>query len=377
MFGDDAKGQWRPSMDDVIRISWGKPAKHKGVGSRGVPHRLNAEERLVFDLAAARGFLEVGGSGWRKERRDAPLLNTYRSFCDARAHPSVVVFKGRAGADEVVVDLSPARRPRQAPQLAAAAREACTACANGFGGTLPPPVLSGFGGGGGNISSASCNDSGTFADVVGHASAPNEDQAAMRAVPPPEALTVAAQAVRRLKEEAGLGNDAPEVVATVAELNRLRALADGAAEVYSNGSDGRGGGGRGGGGRGGGGKRGGGGVADSGGTANGGGDDDAAAECDAAAWLELPIYRLPMQTLAWEGVPRAGAKALARALAAHFGLAANRGGKSGVSAGVGGRGSRSSYDGGGDCESGCGFKVRSAPRVKPGKSRRHGGYGIG
>lgn len=32
---------WRPTPDDVDRISWGKPAKKKMTGSRGVPHRLN------------------------------------------------------------------------------------------------------------------------------------------------------------------------------------------------------------------------------------------------------------------------------------------------------------------------------------------------
>lgn len=32
---------WRPTADDVDRISWGRPAKKKMTGSRGVPHRLN------------------------------------------------------------------------------------------------------------------------------------------------------------------------------------------------------------------------------------------------------------------------------------------------------------------------------------------------
>jgi len=80
----DLKGQWRPTVDDVIRISWGKPAKRKGTGSRGVPHRLNEDERRAFDTAVRKGFLDSAGSGWRKERRDSPLLNTYRSFCDAK-----------------------------------------------------------------------------------------------------------------------------------------------------------------------------------------------------------------------------------------------------------------------------------------------------
>eukprot|EP00965_Chrysotila_dentata_P229598 6197278-Pleurochrysis_carterae.AAC.1 len=42
---------WRPTLDDVERISWGKPAKRKGTGSRGVPHRLNdgEEGRLEYE----------------------------------------------------------------------------------------------------------------------------------------------------------------------------------------------------------------------------------------------------------------------------------------------------------------------------------------
>ena len=76
---------WRPTVQDVENISWGKPAKKKGTGSRGVPHRLNHdEERKLFDQARKKGFLEVTGSGWRSQRRDAPLLNSYRSLCDAR-----------------------------------------------------------------------------------------------------------------------------------------------------------------------------------------------------------------------------------------------------------------------------------------------------
>jgi hypothetical protein len=76
---------WRPTTDDVDRISWGRPAKKKGTGSRGVPHRLNSDERVLYDLARRKGFLEISGSGWRKQRSDAPLANTYRSWCDAVA----------------------------------------------------------------------------------------------------------------------------------------------------------------------------------------------------------------------------------------------------------------------------------------------------
>lgn len=104
---------WRPTIQDVENISWGKPAKKKGTGSRGVPHRLNhEEERKLFDQARNKGFLEVVGSGWRSQRGDAPLLNTYRSLCDARGQVCIVLHKGSTGIDdELVVDLSPLRLP--------------------------------------------------------------------------------------------------------------------------------------------------------------------------------------------------------------------------------------------------------------------------
>ena len=102
---------WRPTIQDVERISFGKPAKKKGTGSRGTPHRLNEEERKLFDQARRKGFLEIGGSGWRSQRRDAPLVNTYRSLCDARGQACIALHKGNTGEDELVIDLSPLRLP--------------------------------------------------------------------------------------------------------------------------------------------------------------------------------------------------------------------------------------------------------------------------
>lgn len=106
------KNCWRPTVSDVERISWGKPAKKKGTGSRGVPHRLNhEEERYLFDQARRKGFLEVPGSGWRSERRDAPLVNSYRSLCDARGQVCIILHKLNTGMDDIVLDLSPLRLP--------------------------------------------------------------------------------------------------------------------------------------------------------------------------------------------------------------------------------------------------------------------------
>jgi hypothetical protein len=102
---------WRPTVDDVIRISYGKPAKNMGTGSRGVPHRLNADERELFDIASRKGFLAVSGSGHRRERAGSPLVNTWRSFCDASAQASITIFKCSTGIDSVVLDVSPLRSP--------------------------------------------------------------------------------------------------------------------------------------------------------------------------------------------------------------------------------------------------------------------------
>ena len=109
---------WRPTTDDVDRISWGRPAKKKGTGSRGVPHRLNSDERVLYDLARRKGFLEMAGSGWRKQRSDAPLANTYRSWCDAAAVGCLVLHKSNP-LDELVLDLSPLRSPESFTDAAA------------------------------------------------------------------------------------------------------------------------------------------------------------------------------------------------------------------------------------------------------------------
>ena len=123
---------WRPDVRDVEKISWGMPAKKKGTGSRGTPHRLNEEERRAFDQARRQGFLQVKGSSWRSQRRDAPLLNSYRSLMDARGRPVIVLHKlnpssGSAdGEDIVVVDLSPLRYPEQFEDVANKVKELVT-----------------------------------------------------------------------------------------------------------------------------------------------------------------------------------------------------------------------------------------------------------
>lgn len=90
----------------------------------------------------------------------------------------------------------------------------------------------------------------------------------------------------------------------------------------------------------------------------------AAAEASAAEILSArasafemePIHRLPRYHVAWER-PRHEAKALCKLLAQRWGTAQTAKKSGGPAKGM--------------------KKARGAPRVKPGASRRHGGYGIG
>jgi hypothetical protein len=102
---------WRPTLDDVQRISQGDAARRRGTGSRAVPHRLNAEERKAYDIARQKGVLTIAGSGYRRERKGAPLANLWRQWCDARAQPCVVLARGATAAagDAVLVDFSTLR----------------------------------------------------------------------------------------------------------------------------------------------------------------------------------------------------------------------------------------------------------------------------
>lgn len=94
----------RPSLDDVERLSRGEASKAK-IGSRAVPHRLNADERTAYELAKKRGYLV------RQFRtRQYPVSNTYRNYCDAIGWPNLRIDQGPAGGlDTLVVDLTTLR----------------------------------------------------------------------------------------------------------------------------------------------------------------------------------------------------------------------------------------------------------------------------
>eukprot|EP00775_Hariotina_reticulata_P007501 gene7501-7711_t len=127
---------WRPDMNDVDRLSKGGAAKNRGTGNFNIPHRLNADERPVYEAAKKKGYLQVRGTGYRKGRKGNPLPNIWRQWCDAKGMGCVVIEQDMTGAggDVVVADLAPLRLRQLAqmlyPQQASAAQ-----------GPPPPPPL--------------------------------------------------------------------------------------------------------------------------------------------------------------------------------------------------------------------------------------------
>lgn len=82
----------------------------------------------MLNQCSRRGGKQVPGSGWRKQRRGAPLVNTFRSWCDSKGVPAVYIHKSDSGADEVVVDLSPLRLPLHFAQLSILCATAYPGC---------------------------------------------------------------------------------------------------------------------------------------------------------------------------------------------------------------------------------------------------------
>ena len=107
---------FRPTLDDVERLSKGLSAKVRGTGSRAVCHRLNKEEKRSFEQAKRYGYLQTKFQGYRKERRGSPVLNTYRQYCDANGNVCIRIEKNDV-SDKVVVDFSPLRVGNFQPYL--------------------------------------------------------------------------------------------------------------------------------------------------------------------------------------------------------------------------------------------------------------------
>ena len=106
---------FRANLDDVENLSYGRGAKkQRGTGSRFTCHRLNRDERRIFDQAKRDGYLTVRGTGYRKNRKGSPVGNTFRQRCDALAQICVIVEK-RSDSDRVVIDFSTLRVQDDSP----------------------------------------------------------------------------------------------------------------------------------------------------------------------------------------------------------------------------------------------------------------------
>lgn len=99
---------FRPTLDDVERLSEGKGARRRGTGSKYVCHRLNRDERILFEIAKQAGYLSIQGSSYRKERKGSPIRNTFRQRCDALERVCVIIEK-RNIQDRILIDFSTLR----------------------------------------------------------------------------------------------------------------------------------------------------------------------------------------------------------------------------------------------------------------------------
>lgn len=118
-------------LQDVVRIAHGERAKKRGVGSRSVAHRLNADEHRAFEAAIKKGFATSRGTGYRRERKGSPLVNSWRQYADACSWPAIFVFTGSGSGnpDCVEIDLSTLR----CMSLIMTAKQQCNFFAKQFG----------------------------------------------------------------------------------------------------------------------------------------------------------------------------------------------------------------------------------------------------
>ena len=71
---------------DIIQLSKGKASKNK-VGSRTVPHRLNAYEQKEFEIAIKKGYL-----AYNSKTRLA-LQNTFEDYQRAKRLPAIKLYE--------------------------------------------------------------------------------------------------------------------------------------------------------------------------------------------------------------------------------------------------------------------------------------------
>ena len=99
---------WRPTLDDVERISYGKRANKRGTGSYNICHRLNQDERQLYNTAKSNNYLITKGTAYRRRRKGSPVANTYRQRCDALDQACIIIEK-HSGFDKIKIDVSTLR----------------------------------------------------------------------------------------------------------------------------------------------------------------------------------------------------------------------------------------------------------------------------
>lgn len=207
----------RPTLADVERLARGLAAARRGTGSRGVPHRLNAEEHRLYELAKARrasppirssvvaetpsrweadlplslvfpiqdmtrrpdhsslprqarGYAVLKGSGHRRERKGSPLLNVLRQRADALDECLVWCQQGVL-TDHCCVDFSPRRLGRREEMpllrctLSVARAMGGAAVVAGEGGGWIEAALAGSEGSAAHLSAATLSDALPEADL--------------------------------------------------------------------------------------------------------------------------------------------------------------------------------------------------------------------
>ncbi len=77
-------------LEDLISISKGKASIRK-IGSRKVPHRLRQNEKIKFELALKKGFLDIDF-----KTRDN-VINLYEKYCYDKKIEMIVLYKDLEG----------------------------------------------------------------------------------------------------------------------------------------------------------------------------------------------------------------------------------------------------------------------------------------
>jgi len=78
------------------------------LGSYNICHRLNQDERQLYNQAKSNNYLITKGTAYRRRRKGSPVANTYRQRCDALNQVCIIIEK-HSGYDKMKIDVSTLR----------------------------------------------------------------------------------------------------------------------------------------------------------------------------------------------------------------------------------------------------------------------------